>query len=147
MTGHPPSFELHPQLAAETVVVGDLQLSRVLLMDNARFPWILLVPRRPDLRELIDLGDAEQVVLMREIAAASRAMRALYRPDKLNVAAIGNMVPQLHVHIVARFTGDEAWPKPTFGFAPALAYGAEALAEVRQRLSRALGGIAPPPRP
>lgn len=137
------SFQLHPQLAAETVVVGDLQLSRVLLMDNARFPWILLVPRRPGAREIIDLAEREQVVLLREIAAASRAMQALHAPDKLNVAAIGNMVPQLHVHIVARFTTDEAWPKPTFGFAPPVPYAAVDLAEARAKLARALGGLAP----
>jgi diadenosine tetraphosphate (Ap4A) HIT family hydrolase len=146
MVASSDSFTLHPQLAAETVVVGDLQVSRVLLMDNARFPWILLVPRRPEIREIIDLAERDQIATMREIAAASRAMQSLFRPDKLNVAAIGNMVPQLHVHIVARFTGDEAWPKPTFGFAPPVPYDAGALADTRRRLSRALGGITPPPQ-
>ena len=141
MTDAAHAFTLHPQLAAESVPVGDLALSRVLLMNNARFPWILLVPRRDGIREIIDLPEREQATLYGEITAASRAMRALYQPDKLNVAAIGNMVPQLHVHIIARFTEDEAWPKPTFGFAPAIPYEASALEEARQRLARALGGL------
>ncbi len=136
-----PAFTLHPQLAAETVVVGDLRLSRVLLMNNARFPWILLVPRRDGIREIIDLSDRDQATLYGEITAASHAMRALYKPDKLNVAAIGNMVPQLHVHIIARWAEDEAWPKPTFGFGPALPYEPAALEEARGRLARALGGL------
>lgn len=144
MTEPADSFTLHPQLAAETAPVGDLLLSRVLLMDNERFPWILLVPRRPGIREIVDLDEREQVVLLREIAAASRAMQALFSPDKLNVAAIGNMVPQLHVHIVARFTADEAWPKPTFGFAPPRPYPAQVLAETRRRLAQTLGGLVPP---
>src|SRR5438128_1975816 len=122
-------FTLHPQLAADTVAVGDLMLSRVLLIDNARFPWIVLVPRRPDVREIIDLEEREQAVLFREIATASRLIQSLFQPDKLNVAAIGNMVPQLHVHVVARFTVDDAWPKPVFGFAPPIPYAPDVLAQ------------------
>ncbi|MFO1147169.1 MAG: HIT domain-containing protein [Alsobacter sp.] len=142
MPGPDSAFELHPQLAADTRPVGDLLLSRVLLMDNARFPWILLVPRRPGLREMIDLPDSEQAVLHGEIAAASRAMRTLFAPDKLNVAAIGNVVPQLHVHVVARFERDEAWPKPTFGFAPPVPYEEAEAGPLVRRLAAALGGIA-----
>jgi diadenosine tetraphosphate (Ap4A) HIT family hydrolase len=141
MTEPSPAFTLHPQLAAETVVVGDLTVSRVLLMNNARFPWILLVPRRDGIREIIDLADRDQAVLYAEISAASHVMRALYQPDKLNVAAIGNMVPQLHVHVIARYAEDEAWPKPTFGFAPAIPYEPAALEEARAKLARALGGL------
>ena len=141
MTQPASPFALHPQLAAETVVVGDLRVSRVLLMNNARFPWILLVPRQAGIREIIDLGDRDQATLYGEISAASRAMKALYRPDKLNVAAIGNMVPQLHVHVIARYEKDEAWPKPTFGFAPAIPYEPAALEDARAKLARALGGL------
>jgi diadenosine tetraphosphate (Ap4A) HIT family hydrolase len=135
------AFALHPQLAADTWPVGDLLLSRVLLMDNARFPWILLVPRRAGLREMIDLPGVEQAVLSQEIAAASRVMKALFSPDKLNVAAIGNVVPQLHVHVIARSERDEAWPKPTFGFAPPVPYEATAGAALVRRLAAAFGGI------
>jgi diadenosine tetraphosphate (Ap4A) HIT family hydrolase len=113
----------------------------VLLMNNARFPWILLVPRQGGIREIIDLDDRDQATLYGEISAASRVMKTLYRPDKLNVAAIGNMVPQLHVHVIARYERDEAWPKPTFGFAPPIPYEPAALEEARAKLARALGGL------
>lgn len=135
------TFLLHERLSADTVLVGDLSLCRVLLLDDARFPWIVLVPRRAGIREIIDLDEPGQATLFREIAAASRAMRALFSPDKLNVAAIGNVVPQLHVHVIARFTHDEAWPKPTFGFGQARRYGAGEREAAVRRIARALGGL------
>jgi diadenosine tetraphosphate (Ap4A) HIT family hydrolase len=107
-------WSLHPQLRDDTVPVGDLPLSRVLAMDDADFPWLLLVPRRAGASEIIDLG-AEQSTLMNEIALASQALKDETRCDKLNVAAIGNMVPQLHIHIVARRKDDPLWPKPVWG--------------------------------
>lgn len=134
-----PDFQLHPQLARESVVVGDLLLSRVLLMNNSRFPWLLLVPRRHGLRETIDLPEHEQPILWREISAVQRLMRELFAPDKLNVAAIGNLVPQLHVHVIARFEKDEAWPKPVFGFAPPIPYAPAALDALISRIAAGLG--------
>jgi diadenosine tetraphosphate (Ap4A) HIT family hydrolase len=107
-------WSLHPQLAADTVPVCDLALSCVLAMNDADFPWLILVPRRVGASEIIDLG-AEQATLMDEIALTSRALKDESRCDKLNVAAIGNMVPQLHVHIVARRRDDPLWPKPVWG--------------------------------
>jgi diadenosine tetraphosphate (Ap4A) HIT family hydrolase len=141
MSAPDSTFALHPQLFADTLPVGDLLLSRVLLMDNARFPWILLVPRRAGLREMINLPEPEQATLSQEIAAASRVMQALFEPDKLNVAAIGNVVPQLHVHVIARFERDEAWPRPTFGFAPPAPYAPEAAEALVRRLAAGFGGI------
>jgi diadenosine tetraphosphate (Ap4A) HIT family hydrolase len=141
MTDPASDFSLHPQFAADTLLVGDLMLSRVLLMNNTRFPWILLVPRRPGIRETIDLTDNDQAVLWREISAASVLMRDLFRAEKLNVCAIGNLVPQLHVHVVARFSTDEAWPKPVFGFAPPKPYGAAAGEELCRRIAAGLGGL------
>ncbi len=111
-------FALDPRLVTDTVAVADLPLCRVLLMNDARWPWLILVPRRTGVRELIDLSPAEQQVLTGEIALASHAMKALYAPDKLNVAALGNMVEQLHVHVIARWRGDPAWPAPVWGFQP-----------------------------
>jgi diadenosine tetraphosphate (Ap4A) HIT family hydrolase len=116
------NFSLHPQLARDTVPVGDLTLSRVLLMNDANYPWLILVPRREGATELIDLAEEDRLALMREIALASAALKALTECEKLNVAAIGNVVPQLHVHIVARRHSDAAWPKPVWGAVPALAY-------------------------
>jgi len=107
-------WSLHPQLAADTVTVGDVALSRVLAMNDADFPWLILVPRRAGVSDMIDLG-VEQATLMDEIALASRALKEETRCDKLNVAAIGNVVPQLHVHIIARNRVDPLWPKPVWG--------------------------------
>ena len=128
------SFSLHPRLLGESVFVCDLQLSRLVLMNNKRFPWLLLVPRLPDIAEIVDLSDEDQRVLWGEIARVSKLLRALFHPDKLNVATIGNLVPQLHVHLIARFRTDEAWPKPTFGFAPPLPYASNELEELRTRI-------------
>jgi diadenosine tetraphosphate (Ap4A) HIT family hydrolase len=114
-------WSLHPQLAADTVPVRDLPLSRLLAMNDANFPWLILVPRRAGVSEMIDLG-AEQALLMDEIALVSHALKDETRCDKLNVAAIGNVVPQLHVHIVARRKNDAVWPKPVWGALPRREY-------------------------
>ena len=107
-------WSLHPQLAADTLQVCDLALSRLLAMNDADFPWLILVPRRTGAADMIDLG-AEQSVLMDEISLVSRALKDETNCDKLNVAAIGNVVPQLHIHIVARRANDPLWPKPVWG--------------------------------
>jgi diadenosine tetraphosphate (Ap4A) HIT family hydrolase len=119
-------WSLHPQLHADTVPVCDLALSRLLAMNDANFPWLILVPRRPGVSEIIDLGD-EQSPLMDEISLVSRALKDETRCDKLNVAAIGNVVAQLHIHIVARRKDDAAWPKPVWGAVPRLAYAADTM--------------------
>lgn len=127
-------FELHPQLLADTHHVRDFDLSRVLLMDDARYAWLILVPRRAGMRDWIDLPPVEQHRLLDEVALCSHALRAIARPDKLNVAALGNMVPQLHVHVVARHAGDAAWPKPVWGIGERVPYSADALAARRVEL-------------
>ena len=132
-------FALHPQLAQDTTPLGDLALTRVLLMNDANYPWLILVPRRAGAVEIVDLADNEQVQLAREIALASRALRAVTPCDKLNVAAIGNLVPQLHVHVVARRHNDLAWPKPVWGAAPAKPYEAAARDALMTRLRAQFG--------
>ncbi len=114
-THSPPSWSLHPQLEQDTETIGDLPLSRLLVSNDANYPWLLLVPRRPSASEIIDLDAADQQQLMAEIAVVSAALKAITACDRLNVAAIGNMVPQLHVHIVARRRDDSAWPKAIWG--------------------------------
>src|SRR5262252_2727683 len=106
------SWTLDPRLAQETIALGDLPLSRVLLARDANYPWLILVPRRPNLVELIDLDEAGQMTLMTEVARAARALKEITACDKLNVAALGNTVRQLHVHVIARRTGDPAGPAP-----------------------------------
>jgi diadenosine tetraphosphate (Ap4A) HIT family hydrolase len=116
------AWSLHPQLERDTINIGDLPLSRVLIINDANYPWLLLVPRRPAIIELIDLDEGEQTQLMTEIARVGRALKSVTQCDKLNIAALGNVVPQLHVHIVARRQGDAAWPRPVWGHVAPLAY-------------------------
>jgi len=118
----PDSWSLHPQLARDAVAIGDLALSHVLVAKDANWPWLLLVPRRQGVCEIIDLDSVEQAQLMTEVAHAGRALKEVTACDKLNVAVLGNVVPQLHVHVVARRAGDPGWPKPIWGAAPAIPY-------------------------
>jgi diadenosine tetraphosphate (Ap4A) HIT family hydrolase len=119
-------WSLHPQLARDTIGIGDLPLSRVLIINDANYPWLLLVPRRAAVSEITDLGEVEQAQLMTEVTRVARALRAVTDCTKLNIAALGNVVPQLHVHVIARRQGDAAWPRPVWGVVPAAAYdGAE----------------------
>ena len=113
-------WSLHPQLARDTIAIGDLALSRVLVVNDANWPWLLLVPRRPGASEIIDLDEVERAQLMTEIARVARALKEVTACDKLNVAALGNVVAQLHVHVIARRSGDAGWPKPIWGAAPPL---------------------------
>lgn len=123
-------FTLHPRLAGDSHAVTDLALCRVLLMNDSRFPWLILVPRLAGAREIVDLGQADRLQLAQEIDLASRALRALFPTDKLNIGAIGNIVEQLHVHIIARQRIDPAWPGVVWGFGSAVPYAA-ASAEAR----------------
>jgi len=121
------AFELHTQLAADTAFVTDALLCRILLMNDANFPWLILVPRRAGLRDYHNLSADDLAVVNDEIVKTSRVLTALYKPDKINVAALGNMVSQLHIHVIARFTDDVAWPKPVWGVDSAKPYAPEAL--------------------
>lgn len=122
-----PAWSLHPQLERDTTPLGDLPLSQVLVINDANYPWLLLVPRRAGAVELIDLDEVERAQLMTEIALVSRALRDATECDKLNVAALGNAVPQLHVHVIARRKTDKAWPKPVWGAVPAIPHDAKEL--------------------
>jgi diadenosine tetraphosphate (Ap4A) HIT family hydrolase len=128
------TWSLHPQLAKDTVPLGDLALTRVLLANDANYPWLILVPRLPALSEIIDLEQSEQVQLVAEIDAAARALKTVTACDKLNIAALGNQVAQLHVHVIARRKSDAAWPNPVWGAAPPVPYDPAA----RDRLIDAL---------
>jgi diadenosine tetraphosphate (Ap4A) HIT family hydrolase len=132
------TFHLHPQLEADTAHIADWGLSRVLLMNDARFPWIILVPRRAGLSDLHDLKHAERMVLIEEIARASEKLKSFTGAKKMNVAALGNMVPQLHVHIIARFENDVAWPKPVWSVGTAVAYEQDVKAALAGKLRAAL---------
>jgi len=138
----PPSladWELDPLLERDTTPVGDMPLSRVLLIKDATYPWLLLVPRRHLASEIPDLDMIEQAQLISEIAHASRTLKALTDCDKINVAALGNVVSQLHVHIIARSRGDAAWPRPVWNVVPPRDYDKATLDKLlkalRQRLT------------
>jgi len=115
---HPHDFVLHPQLTQDTYFVTDLELCRVLLMNEARYPWLILVPRREGIREIHELTGTERQQLWAESAQVSLALMTLFQPHKLNIAALGNVVAQLHLHHIARFQHDAAWPAPVWGTFP-----------------------------
>lgn len=132
-------WQLHPQLADDTHPLATFGLCELRLMDDANYPWLVLVPRIVDAVELIDLDAAQRHALTDEIDRAGRLLREVFRPDKLNVAALGNLVPQLHVHVIARYRDDPAWPRPVWGMAAARPYAEEALIERIERLRKVLG--------
>jgi len=123
------AFTLHPQLAADTVFVTDWTLSRVLLMNDGRYPWLVLVPRRAGLVEWHDVEAVDRLVLSDELARAGAVLKKIGNAAKINIGALGNIVPQLHIHVVARAQGDPAWPGPVWGHSPAEPYGVDAMAE------------------
>lgn len=124
-------FELHPQLAKDCTGLGRLTLCRLLLMDDANYPWFILVPQRESIREVHELSDTDRYLLWDESALLSRALQKGFAPQKLNIAALGNQVPQLHVHHIVRYSHDPAWPNPVWGrLPPKTYYGAE-----RQKLA------------
>jgi diadenosine tetraphosphate (Ap4A) HIT family hydrolase len=122
-------FELDPQLEADTFPVGITSLNRIVLMNDSRFPWLILVPERPDIREPFELTDEDQRTLMQESMITGKSLKALFNAHKLNIAALGNQVSQLHIHHIARFRTDAAWPRPVWGVGAAEPYEAEALRE------------------
>lgn len=123
-------FQLHPRLKQDCIAVGRFALSQILLMNDRQYPWAILVPQRPDITEIYQLEPCDRQQLLEESCWLAEALVALYRPDKLNIAAIGNLVPQLHLHHVARYRTDIAWPGPIWGKFPTSTY-AEPEAESR----------------
>ncbi|MCB5174006.1 MULTISPECIES: HIT family protein [Microvirga] len=127
------AFQLDSRLDADTIPIGDLSLSSVLLLNDARFPWFVLVPRIGGASELTDLSDEQAVQLMQEIRIATKVMTALSKPDKVNVGALGNIVTQLHVHVIGRFRSDPAWPGPVWGHGTRTPYPAHAATALIER--------------
>jgi diadenosine tetraphosphate (Ap4A) HIT family hydrolase len=133
-------FELHPRLAEDSIVIGRFDLSLLLLSKDANYPWCILVPQREELVEIHHLSEDDQLQLMRESCRLSEVMTSLFDAHKMNVAALGNIVRQLHVHHVARLVNDPAWPQPIWGKLPGKVYSSEQLAERIKRLQNALVG-------
>ncbi|MFY9288086.1 MAG: HIT family protein [Alphaproteobacteria bacterium] len=131
-------FILHSQLEADSIWVCDLPLCQLRLHNQKTVPWLILVPRRPDITEIYQLNLVERAALMEEISLASKALTTLYAPDKINIAALGNMVAQLHVHVIARYKTDEAWPNPIWGRITPEQYPTEAIDVILKKLKNAL---------
>ena len=115
-------FKLDPRLAKDCIEITDLDLSRILLMNDIRYPWILLVPRRKSIREIHHLTPEDQKYLFIEITKSAEFLEREFQPSKINIGAIGNIVPQLHIHIIARNINDPAWPNPVWGHSPPVNY-------------------------
>lgn len=133
--------ELDPRLAEDTIEIDRFDLCRLLLMNDAHWPWFILLPDRAGVTEIHQLAEADQQQLTRESSLLARALVKAFQPDKLNIAALGNVVPQLHVHHIVRHRGDPAWPAPVWGRLPAVRYSPEALRRVTEELKSALAGI------
>jgi len=129
---------IHPQLANDCLLLGRFTLSHLLLMRDANYPWCILVPDREGIAEIYQLSEADQQQLLRESSQLSLAMAAAFSPDKLNVAALGNVVPQLHIHHIARYKTDAAWPAPVWGRVALKPYAEDELAAVVQSLKSEL---------
>ncbi len=132
---------LHPRLAADCTELGRFPLCRLLLMNDANYPWFILVPDRDEISEIHQLDPADRQQLMNESCALAERLLECFCGDKMNVAALGNVVPQLHVHHVVRHRGDPAWPAPVWGAVPAKPYGEEALRHLRRKLATALADL------
>ena len=132
-------FELHPQLAVDCHRVGHLPLSHVLLLNDRRYPWVILVPRRAGVREIYELSSTDRIQLLDESCRVGELLMNAFSGDKLNLGALGNLVPQLHIHHVVRHAGDPAWPGPVRGHSPAEPYRGAELVERLTRLRQGLG--------
>lgn len=140
------AFQIDPRLQTASSALASLRLCEVRLQDDARWPWLVLIPRKPGARELDHLGPADRALLMDEVVAAGAAVRAMAaaagRPvEKLNVGALGNRVEQLHLHVVGRRTDDPAWPDPVWGFGQATPYADEALSAAAEAAVPAFEGL------
>jgi diadenosine tetraphosphate (Ap4A) HIT family hydrolase len=133
------NFQLHAQLEADSILVNDWSLCQLRLHKNATLPWLILVPRRNDLSELYDLATNDRNRLMQEMTSASTLMRKVFNPHKINFGMLGNIVPQLHIHIIGRYTNDPAWPGPVWGHLPAHEYESSALEERLVKIRAACG--------
>lgn len=133
-------FALDPRLAQDTIVLGDFPLCRLLLSKDANYPWFILVPRRADISEVFELQADDQQQLWKETTFLAQALQGAFAADKMNVATLGNVVAQLHMHVIVRRRDDAAWPAPVWGKMPAIEYDNAGLEEIGQRLRAVLPG-------
>ncbi len=133
-------FVLNDRLRNDTIEIGRMELSLILLMNDRALPWLILVPERADIREIDELNAGDRNLLIEEVACVSRTIRKLYNPDKINIGALGNLVPQFHMHVIGRFTNDRAWPGPVWGTGPSVPYDTDEINRVSSDIRDALCG-------
>ena len=131
-------FKLHPQLEKDCIFLGQFELCTLLLMNDSNYPWFILVPEREGLSEIYELDEKDQQLLMKESGFLSRILKHYFHADKINIAALGNMVPQLHIHHIARYTEDITWPAPVWGAKPAVAYTEDQLEKILDVINKAM---------
>lgn len=127
-------IKLHPQLEKDCFVLGEFRLCTLLLLNDANYPWFILLPNREYIKEIHQLSESDQQQLLAESMFFSQCLEQVFQPDKINIAALGNVVPQLHIHHIARFTGDACWPAPVWGAVPAIAYDEQQLENIKNQL-------------
>ena len=127
-------FELHPRLTQDCIAIGRFDLCKLLLMNDSQYPWFILVPERTDLQEIYQLSKADQELLTEESSYLAENLSILYKADKMNIATIGNLVPQLHIHHIVRYRSDKAWPAPVWGKFPAVPYTEQQIADNLERI-------------
>jgi diadenosine tetraphosphate (Ap4A) HIT family hydrolase len=134
-------FQLHPRLQQDCIVIGRFELSLLLMMNDNHYPWFILVPQRVNLSEIYQLNEADRQLLQTESCLLAQTLAEIYHADKMNVAAIGNLVPQLHLHHVVRYQTDAAWPAPVWGKFAAVPYTDEQIIKHKQAVHAAIGSI------
>ncbi len=133
------TFQLHPRLEQDCIAIGSFELCRLLMMNDSQYPWFILVPERADLQEIYQLSKTERELLTEESSYLAENLAVFYQADKMNIAAIGNMVPQLHIHHIVRYKSDKAWPAPVWGKFDAVPYTEQQIAENLVRIKSQLG--------
>ncbi len=132
------SFQLHPRLQTDSLAITELQLCELRLLNDSQYPWFILVPKRPDITEIYQLSETDQQLLQQESSLIAKTMAELFKADKMNIAAIGNMVPQLHIHHIARYKTDVAWPAPVWGKFDAVPYSEQQYTKISSQILAAL---------
>jgi len=132
------TFQLHPRLRQDCISIGRLDLCQLLMMNDNQYPWFILVPEKADIKEIYQLSKPEQRTLLEESSYLAENLAALYKADKMNIAAIGNLVPQLHIHHIVRYRSDKAWPDPVWGKFAAIPYTQQQIADNLTRIKEQL---------
>ena len=132
------AFQLHPRLEQDSIAIGHFNLTELRLINDSQYPWFILIPKRPNISEIYQLSETDQQLLQRESSLLAKTLAELYKADKMNIAAIGNMVPQLHIHHIVRYKTDIAWPAPVWGKFDSVPYTEQQIEKTATQLKNRL---------